>query len=163
MLQVRPVTDEDIIYVLSNPWDATQRDLDANEVHKLSKQEILQRYGKDYSTYIGLAIFDADKPDKVLAILGAYPEEGEPNVWWTWFFAPKDFPMFWREVTDFTRAIIEMEAMLRGATEVRAYSPAGELPEGKAWFRRLGFHKAQDFVIPMNSGYNIYMFQRFFR
>lgn len=163
MLQARPIIASDIAQIFNKPWYATAEDIVANDFDLLTKEELYDKILIEYSKHLGLAIFDTENPDKTLIILGACPQEGAQDVWWTWFFASSDFTDRWRELTDFTRKIFEAQAKFKGAKEVRAYSPAGCKPEGIYWFRKLGFHKAQDFVINMNSGYNIYLFQRFFK
>ncbi len=163
MLKTRPIVASDISKVFNRPWYATAEDIVANDFDLLSKEELHKKILVEYSEYLGLAIYDDTRPDDTLVILGACPQENAENTWWTWFFASADFTDRWRELTAFTKEIFDEQARIKGAKEVRAYSPAGCKPEGIYWFRKLGFHKAQDFVITMNSGYNIYMFQRFFK
>lgn len=163
MLRTRTVCAKDVLDIFNKPWYATAVDIIANGLDELSPSALVHKITVEYSHYYGLAVVDSVDPDKVLAIMGACKQDGEENIWWTWFFAPHDFQDYWREVSDFARKIIEDEAAERGVKEVRAYSPAGDTREGIMWFKRLGFHKAQNFVIPMNSGHNIFMFQRFFK
>jgi len=162
MLKSRPIVAEDIVKIFNKPWYATAEDIVANDLDILPKKELYNKILIEYSEHLGLAIYDSEQPDKTLIILGARPQENEQDIWWTWFFAAYDFQERWRELTAFTKEIFEEQAILKGAKEVRAYSPQGNKPEGVYWFKKLGFHKVQDFVITMNNGYNIYMFQRFF-
>lgn len=163
MLKSRPILAEDVTKIFNKPWYATAEDIVANDLDMLSKQELLDKIINNYAEYYGVALFDDKEPEKILAIMGIHPQDSEPDVWWTWFFAAHDFQERWREITAFTKAIMEEHVEIEGIKEMRAYSPQGNKPEGVYWFKKLGFHKAQDFVITMNSGYNMYMFQRFFK
>jgi len=105
MLKSRRILAEYVTKIFNKPWYATAEDIVANDLDMLSKQELLDKVIKDYAEYYGVALFDDKEPEKILAIMGIHPQDNEPDVWWTWFFAAYDFQERWREITAFTRAI----------------------------------------------------------
>ena len=141
---ITPVTFRDVDEVFSNPWEATQKDMDVFGFSDMSEEErrytIVDLYAKEY----GLAI--RDNSGKMIAITGACRENDIPETWWTWFFATPNFLSHAKDVTGIIANMVNEYAEKEGAREVRAYSPA-DSKEAILWFRRLGFQKSESINI----------------
>lgn len=154
------VMPKDIQHIFARPWEATQNDIDTFCLDRMTVRELENLIIGNYAQYYGYTIMDGDGVP--VAIFGAQKQLGEPNVWWTWFFASDAFPKHWRNITDLVRRTIEKDCKTEGVKELRAYSPASSRA-ARIWFANLGFQKSQDVVIHDGSGQNLFVYKRKFQ
>lgn len=144
MLKVRPCTEEDVLYILNNPWEITQQEIDNFGLSdKYSKEELSKLYLEHNFNHSYVAVDTEGNPVAAfgMAVLNM-------TDWVCWSVRSNQFPQYYKDVTKIFNKILEergrFQRDLDGKFERIILITSVDSDKVERWCKTIGFKRTNN-------------------